>query len=107
MLFVKIIATSITKDECVYKNFKINKMRFVSVCCLTQICSDTESSTEIEEKMKVRTPHYYKDFKCIAGACTDTCCAGWDVDVDAKAYQYYQSVKGEFGKRLKVCYESR
>ena len=38
--------------------------------------------------MKIRTPEYYKDFKCIAGACTDTCCAGWDVDVDEKSYDY-------------------
>lgn len=51
--------------------------------------------------MKIRTPHYYKDFKCIAGDCTDTCCAGWDVDVDEKSYGYYKKVKGEFGKRLK------
>lgn len=51
--------------------------------------------------MKIRMPHYYKDFKCIAGACTDTCCAGWDVDVDQKSYDYYKTVKGEFGKRLK------
>ena len=51
--------------------------------------------------MKIRTPYYYKDFKCIAGDCTDTCCAGWDVDVDEKSYRYYKSVKGEFGKRLK------
>ena len=51
--------------------------------------------------MKIRTPHYYKDFKCIAGACTDTCCAGWDVDVDPASYKYYKSVKGDFGKRLK------
>lgn len=51
--------------------------------------------------MKIRTPYYYKDFKCIAGECTDTCCAGWDVDVDEKSYRYYKSVKGEFGKRLK------
>ncbi len=51
--------------------------------------------------MKIRTPHYYKDFKCIAGACTDTCCAGWDVDVDPESYKYYKSVKGDFGKRLK------
>ncbi len=47
------------------------------------------------------TPFYYKDFKCIAGACTDTCCAGWDVDVDEVSYKYYKSVKGNFGKRLK------
>lgn len=51
--------------------------------------------------MKIRTPYYYKDFKCIAGDCTDTCCAGWDVDVDEKSYRYYKSVKGKFGKRLK------
>lgn len=51
--------------------------------------------------MKIRTPHYYKDFKCIAGACTDTCCAGWDVDVDRASYKYYKTVKGDFGKRLK------
>lgn len=51
--------------------------------------------------MKIRTPFYYKDFKCIAGACTDTCCAGWDVDVDEKSYKYYSGIKGEFGKRLK------
>lgn len=51
--------------------------------------------------MKIRTPHYYKDFKCIAGDCTDTCCAGWEVDVDEKSYQYYQQVEGDFGRRLK------
>lgn len=51
--------------------------------------------------MKIRTPKYYKDFRCIAGACTDTCCAGWDVDVDENSYKYYKSVKGSFGKRLK------
>lgn len=50
--------------------------------------------------MKIRTPYYYKDFQCIAGACTDTCCAGWDVDVDEESYQYYQKVGGSFGKRL-------
>ena len=51
--------------------------------------------------MKVMTPHYYKGFRCIAGACTDTCCAGWDVDVDKDSYKYYKTVKGAFGKRLK------
>ncbi|MFR2510863.1 MAG: hypothetical protein ACLS9K_00885 [Lachnospira eligens] len=46
--------------------------------------------------MKVMTPHYYKDFRCIAGACIDTCCAGWDVDVDKDSYKYYKTVKGAF-----------
>lgn len=52
--------------------------------------------------MKIRTPIYYKDFKCIAGDCTDTCCAGWEVDVEERSYQYYRQVEGEFGKRLKA-----
>lgn len=51
--------------------------------------------------MRVRVPDYYKDFKCIASECTDTCCAGWEVDVDEKAQEYYVTVEGEFGKRLK------
>lgn len=51
--------------------------------------------------MKIVTPDYYKNFRCIAGACTDTCCAGWDVDVDESSYKYYKKVKGSFGKRLK------
>lgn len=32
--------------------------------------------------MKIRVPEYYKDFACIGGTCIDTCCAGWEVDVD-------------------------
>lgn len=50
--------------------------------------------------MKVRVPDYYDKFKCIAGACTDTCCAGWQVDVDDDSYEYYKRVTGEFGDRL-------
>lgn len=51
--------------------------------------------------MRVRVPDYYKNFKCIASECTDTCCAGWEVDVDDKAQEYYVTVEGDFGKRLK------
>ena len=51
--------------------------------------------------MRVRVPDYYEKFKCIASECTDTCCAGWEVDVDAASQEYYKTVKGEFGKRLK------
>ena len=50
--------------------------------------------------MKIRVPDYYENFKCIAGACTDTCCAGWQVDVDDASYEYYKTIKGEFGERL-------
>lgn len=37
-------------------------------------------------------PNYYKDFHCIAGACTETCCAGWEVDLDEEAVLYYQNI---------------
>lgn len=51
--------------------------------------------------MKIRVPYYYKDFKCIDKNCTDTCCAGWEVDLDDKAWDYYKTVTGPFGDRLK------
>lgn len=50
--------------------------------------------------MLVRTPDYYSDFKCIAGECTDTCCAGWQVDVDDRSFEYYKTITGDFGDRL-------
>ena len=52
--------------------------------------------------MKLVTPKYYEEFKCIAGDCTDTCCAGWDVDVDKKSNDFYKTVTGPFGDRLKA-----
>ena len=52
--------------------------------------------------MKIVTPDYYKNFKCIAGECTDTCCAGWDVDVDKESYSMqYRRVIGSFGSQLR------
>lgn len=51
--------------------------------------------------MILRYPAYYEQFKCIAGACEDTCCAGWEIDIDDESYEYYQQVSGEFGDRLK------
>ena len=32
--------------------------------------------------MKLRVPAFYRDFACIAGACPDSCCQGWEVDAD-------------------------
>ena len=53
-----------------------------------------------DNEMKIVTPNYYKDFKCIADKCSDTCCAGWDVDVDEQSYEFYKKQKGEIGERL-------
>lgn len=45
-------------------------------------------------------PDYYRDFRCLAGACRHTCCAGWEVDIDAETLQTYHALPGELGKRL-------
>ena len=47
--------------------------------------------------MKIRYPNYYKKFRCIAGDCRDTCCAGWEIAVDPVSEKRYR----EEQKRLK------
>lgn len=42
--------------------------------------------------MKVRVPSFFDQFKCIAGACPDSCCQGWEIDADADSLSYYQSI---------------
>ncbi len=42
--------------------------------------------------MIVVTPKYYKDFKCIAGDCPDSCCQGWEVDADVESLEYYKTL---------------
>lgn len=37
-------------------------------------------------------PAYYKHFQCIAGACPDSCCQGWEVDADEDSLAYYQTL---------------
>ena len=42
--------------------------------------------------MKIVKPTFYKDFKCIAGDCPDSCCQGWEVDADADSLEYYNTL---------------
>lgn len=51
--------------------------------------------------MKLRVPDYYEDFKCTGGKCTDSCCIGWELDIDEESYEAYKKVGGDFGKRLR------
>ena len=50
--------------------------------------------------MKLVTPSFYKDFKCIAGACPDSCCQGWEVDADEASLAYYKTIGGEIRERI-------
>ena len=51
--------------------------------------------------MKLRMPHYYKDFHCIADKCRDNCCIGWEIDIDEKTACLYEGAGGDFGERLR------
>lgn len=51
--------------------------------------------------MKLRKPKYYDEFKCIGSDCQDTCCAGWEIEIDEETAQRYQDVTGELGERLR------
>jgi lysine-N-methylase len=42
---------------------------------------------------KVLVPHYLQSFSCIGSECEDTCCTGWNVDVDKSSYKKYKNVK--------------
>ncbi len=45
------------------------------------------------EKLKVTLPDYYGEFKCIGGRCEDSCCIGWDIDIDKNTYMDYKELK--------------
>lgn len=51
--------------------------------------------------MKLRVPDYYSEFSCIADKCKDSCCIGWEIDIDEDTHEYYNFVEGEFGDRLR------
>lgn len=36
---------------------------------------------------------YLEGFSCIGGACEDTCCIGWDVDIDQRTFESYEGVR--------------
>ena len=49
----------------------------------------------------------FQSFQCIAGACPDTCCAGWEVDLDDDAVRRYRSIPGPLGEEIRsaICQE--
>lgn len=47
-----------------------------------------------------RMPSYCDAFQCLAGACRDSCCIGWEIDIDEKTVAFYDTVEGNFGERL-------
>ena len=50
--------------------------------------------------MQIRVPEYYEKFKCIADRCKDSCCIGWEIDVDAVAEEKYRALDTELGREI-------
>lgn len=48
-------------------------------------------------------PTFYRDFKCIANRCTDSCCIGWEIDIDSATYDKYRLMPEAFRKNIAVC----
>ncbi len=51
--------------------------------------------------MLISKPAYFDEFQCIAGACPDSCCKEWAVQVDARSAAFYRSLSGPLGDRLR------
>ena len=46
-------------------------------------------------------PDFYDKFKCIADKCTDSCCIGWEIDVDEVALEKYQKLQSPIGDEIR------
>ena len=52
--------------------------------------------------MKLIAPDYYTSFRCIADKCKHNCCkGGWIISIDEDTLEYYRTVTGPLGDRLK------
>lgn len=50
----------------------------------------------------VSVPHYAAQFACIGGACPQTCCAGWAVDIDKANYKAIKKAKASEALTKKI-----
>lgn len=52
------------------------------------------------KKFRSLYPEYYDEFKCIGGSCEDSCCIGWDIDIDKITFRKYYKVQDLEMKRM-------
>ena len=55
--------------------------------------------------MQITKPTYFDQFRCLAGACPDSCCHEWTIVVDDESAQRYRALPGELGDRLRSAME--
>lgn len=59
----------------------------------------------MKKKRTVLQPEYMENFRCIGPDCEDSCCVGWQVDIDKENYLKYKKIQNEelkpmFGKMV-------
>ena len=52
------------------------------------------------KKINKRYPVYFENFKCIGGKCEDSCCIGWNIDIDKVTFKRYFKVQDQEMKRM-------
>ena len=50
--------------------------------------------------MRIKVPEYYVSFKCIADKCKDSCCVGWEIDVDEVTREKYKALGTPLGREI-------
>ena len=50
--------------------------------------------------MRIKVPEYFLSFKCIADKCKDSCCIGWEIDVDSEAKAKYENLDTDLGREI-------
>ena len=46
-------------------------------------------------------PSFYDSFRCIADKCTDSCCVGWEINIDNETIDVYKNMQTEFGGKIR------
>lgn len=51
--------------------------------------------------MLIKVPDYFLTFKCTADKCRDSCCIGWEIDIDDDARIKYEAIGTPIGKEIR------
>ena len=57
--------------------------------------------------MQYSIPDYYKEFHCIADQCEETCCAGWQIQIDPASLKKYFPMLTEEADELVIYYDKK
>ena len=52
------------------------------------------------KRIKKVYPSYFEEFKCIGGSCSDSCCIGWNIDIDKITFKKYFKVQDQEMKKM-------